>query len=65
MSLEPWHGVVLNRELPQPLVSGNSKEHTEGGEGTEGKGWREKDLNELLEARGGELRFIFCDGICP
>ncbi len=70
---------MLNRELTQPLDSGNSKEHIEGGEGTEGKGWRgkdggertegkgrrEKDLNELLEARGGALRVIFCVGICP
>jgi hypothetical protein len=65
VSLKPWHGVVLNWELPQSVVRGNSKEHIEDGEGKEGKGRREKDLDELLEARGGELRFIFCVGICP
>jgi hypothetical protein len=50
--LEPWHEVVLNRELTQPLDSGNSKEHIQGREGTEGKGRREKDRGEGTEGKG-------------
>ena len=62
VSLEPWYGVVLIRILSQPIgwFAGTMKNILR-----VGKGRRKKDVSGLLEAREGELRVIFCDGICP
>lgn len=43
---------MLNRELTQPVVRGNNEGQIEGGEGTEGKGWREKDRRKGMEGKG-------------
>ena len=51
--------------MKDKLRVGKGQKERDGGKRTEGKRHREKDLDKLLEARGGELRVIFCVGIYP